>query len=121
MTAARALGGALSTLSAALFAEPNPTVIKAVLHAQGRIPTPAVRMPLLPARPGSAAAARRHLGTLEAAAAGGETSGGRGRPRLNSAARTCRPRRQDLPPAARHLRPSRPTTPTTPTTPTPRR
>ena len=34
---------------AALFAEPNPTVIKAVLHAQGRIPTAAVRLPLLPA------------------------------------------------------------------------
>ena len=70
MTAARALGGLLSTLSAALFAEPNPTVIKAVLHAQGRIPTPAVRLPLLPAQPGSADTALRHLGALEAAAAG---------------------------------------------------
>ncbi|GIM94879.1 dihydrodipicolinate synthase family protein [Paractinoplanes toevensis] len=48
-TAARPLGHRLSTLSAALFAEPNPTVIKAVLHAQGLIPTPAVRLPLLPA------------------------------------------------------------------------
>jgi 4-hydroxy-tetrahydrodipicolinate synthase len=28
-----------------LFAAPNPTVIKAVLHAQGRIPSPAVRLP----------------------------------------------------------------------------
>jgi 4-hydroxy-tetrahydrodipicolinate synthase len=69
VTAARALGGRLSTLSAALFAEPNPTVIKAVLHAQGRIPTPAVRMPLLPARPGSADAARRHLHELAGALA----------------------------------------------------
>ena len=39
----------LAALSAALFAEPNPAVIKAVLHAQGRIPTPDVRLPLLPA------------------------------------------------------------------------
>ena len=44
-------------LSAALFAEPNPTVVKAVLHAQGRIPTPDVRLPLLPAHPDSTSAA----------------------------------------------------------------
>ena len=48
---ARALGHRLATLSAALFAEPNPTVIKGVLHAQGQIPTPAVRLPLLAAAP----------------------------------------------------------------------
>lgn len=29
--------------------EPNLTVIKAVLHAAGRIPDPDVRLPLLPA------------------------------------------------------------------------
>ncbi|MFI6512415.1 dihydrodipicolinate synthase family protein [Streptosporangium sp. NPDC050855] len=46
---ARELGHRLSALSGALFAEPNPTVIKGVLHAQGRIPTPDVRLPLLPA------------------------------------------------------------------------
>ena len=46
---ARPLGHRLAALSAALFAEPNPAVIKSVLHAQGRIPTPAVRLPLLPA------------------------------------------------------------------------
>ena len=46
---ARALGHRLAPLAAALFGEPNPTVIKGVLHAQGRIPTPAVRLPLLPA------------------------------------------------------------------------
>ncbi|MFE0191638.1 4-hydroxy-tetrahydrodipicolinate synthase family protein [Streptomyces sp. NPDC058989] len=46
---ARKLGAGLARLSAALFAEPNPTVIKGVLHAQGRIPSPAVRMPLLAA------------------------------------------------------------------------
>ena len=70
VTAARALGGRLSTLSAALFAEPNPAVIKAVLHARGRIPTRAVRLPLLPARPGSADTARRHLDALAAVPAG---------------------------------------------------
>jgi 4-hydroxy-tetrahydrodipicolinate synthase len=54
---ARPLGHRLSTLSAALFAEPNPTVIKAALHARGLIPTPAVRLPLLPASKESTAAA----------------------------------------------------------------
>ncbi|MBQ1025367.1 dihydrodipicolinate synthase family protein [Micromonospora sp. C95] len=49
VTRARPLGHRLATLSAALFAEPNPAVVKAVLHAQGRIPTPLVRPPLLPA------------------------------------------------------------------------
>lgn len=37
---------ALLPLVLALFAEPSPAVIKAVLHAEGRIPTPDVRMPL---------------------------------------------------------------------------
>ncbi|NEE17367.1 4-hydroxy-tetrahydrodipicolinate synthase [Streptomyces sp. SID7499] len=46
---ARRLGAELARLSAALFAEPNPTVIKGVLHVQGRIPSPAVRLPLLAA------------------------------------------------------------------------
>ncbi|GIJ48387.1 4-hydroxy-tetrahydrodipicolinate synthase [Virgisporangium aliadipatigenens] len=45
----RAEAHRLARLSTALFAEPNPTVIKGVLHAQGRIPTPSVRLPLLPA------------------------------------------------------------------------
>jgi 4-hydroxy-tetrahydrodipicolinate synthase len=44
-----AQGRLVARLSLALFAEPNPTVIKGVLHAQGRIPTPEVRLPLLPA------------------------------------------------------------------------
>jgi 4-hydroxy-tetrahydrodipicolinate synthase len=61
---ARGLGGRLSALSTALFAEPNPTVIKAVLHAQGRIPTPMVRLPLLPAGREPVAVARRHLDRL---------------------------------------------------------
>lgn len=46
---ARRLGHRLSRVSAGLFAAPNPTVIKAVLHAQGRIPTSRVRLPLLTA------------------------------------------------------------------------
>jgi 4-hydroxy-tetrahydrodipicolinate synthase len=54
---ARPLGHTLARLATALFAEPNPTVLKAVLHAQGRIPTPDVRLPLLPAGPQSVAAA----------------------------------------------------------------
>lgn len=53
----RILGARLSRLSAALFAGPNPTVIKGVLHAQGRIPSAEVRLPLLAADPGQVAAA----------------------------------------------------------------
>ena len=59
---ARELGGRLAPLSAALFAEPNPVVIKGVLHAQGKIPSPAVRLPLLPARPTAVRAALSLLG-----------------------------------------------------------
>jgi 4-hydroxy-tetrahydrodipicolinate synthase len=54
----------LSGLSSALFAEPNPTVLKGVLHACGRIPTPAVRSPLLPAAPHSVEAALARLAVL---------------------------------------------------------
>lgn len=43
---ARARARALLPLVLALFAEPSPAVIKGVLHAQGRIPTPDVRLPL---------------------------------------------------------------------------
>ncbi|MCQ4120988.1 4-hydroxy-tetrahydrodipicolinate synthase [Rhodococcus tibetensis] len=46
---ARAWGNQLVGPACALMADPNPTVIKAVLHAQGRISTPNVRLPLLPA------------------------------------------------------------------------
>jgi 4-hydroxy-tetrahydrodipicolinate synthase len=49
LVAARALAPPLTRLAAAVFAGPNPTVIKGALHALGRIPTPAVRLPLLPA------------------------------------------------------------------------
>jgi 4-hydroxy-tetrahydrodipicolinate synthase len=54
---ARATGHRLAALSAALFAEPNPVVIKGVLHARGVIPSPAVRLPLLPASVGAVRAA----------------------------------------------------------------
>ncbi|MFJ8042779.1 dihydrodipicolinate synthase family protein [Kitasatospora sp. NPDC096147] len=62
----RELGARLARLSAACFAEPNPTVIKGVLHAQGRIPTPDVRLPLLPAGPESVAAALAALAAVTA-------------------------------------------------------
>ena len=47
----RALAEALLPLTLALFAEPSPAVIKAVLHGQGKIATPNVRMPLADASP----------------------------------------------------------------------
>ncbi|RSS83286.1 dihydrodipicolinate synthase family protein [Streptomyces sp. WAC06614] len=74
---ARPLGHALARLSAAAFAEPNPVVVKAVLHAQGRIPTPDVRLPLLPAAGASVEAALRALeavGGTTATAGAAETS-----------------------------------------------
>lgn len=46
---ARTLGNGLVGPACALMSEPNPTVIKAVLHAQGRISSANVRLPLLPA------------------------------------------------------------------------
>ena len=42
----RAHAEALLPVVQACFAEPNPAVFKGVLHAQGRIPTPDVRLPL---------------------------------------------------------------------------
>ncbi len=57
MERGRELGNRLAPLAAALFAEPNPVVIKAVLAARNLIPTAAVRLPLLPAGPASVATA----------------------------------------------------------------
>lgn len=51
---ARALGNRLVGPACALMSEPNPTVIKAVLHAQGQISSANVRLPLLPAADASA-------------------------------------------------------------------
>jgi 4-hydroxy-tetrahydrodipicolinate synthase len=47
IAAARAHAEALLPVIASVFAEPNPAVFKGVLHAQGRIPTPDVRLPLV--------------------------------------------------------------------------
>ena len=57
---------ALLRLTLALFAEPSPAVIKAVLHAQGKIPTPHVRMPLADASP---VAVEQALAVLDSLAA----------------------------------------------------
>lgn len=57
---------ALLPVVRALFAEPSPAVIKAALHAEGRIPTPSVRMPLAEA---SATAARAAAEAVRAASA----------------------------------------------------
>lgn len=62
----RAHAEALLPLVQALFAEPSPAPIKAVLHAQGRIPTPHVRMPLGDA---SAVVAERAIAAAREAAA----------------------------------------------------
>ena len=51
-------------LASALFSEPNPTVIKGVLAAQGRIATPDVRLPLLPASDTAVADALRATGRV---------------------------------------------------------
>lgn len=67
---ARALGHRLAPLSAALFAEPNPTVIKGVLHAQGRIRSAAVRLPLLAAAPATVDATLHLLTGLDGQAPG---------------------------------------------------
>lgn len=55
----RKLAEALLPLTVALFAEPSPAVIKGVLHAEGRIPTPDLRMPLASASPEAVEAALR--------------------------------------------------------------
>jgi 4-hydroxy-tetrahydrodipicolinate synthase len=62
----RRLAEALLPLTLTLFGEPSPAVIKGVLHAQGKIPTPHVRMPLADASP---AAVEQALIALEALAA----------------------------------------------------
>jgi 4-hydroxy-tetrahydrodipicolinate synthase len=57
----RAHAEALLPVVKSLFVEPNPAVFKGVLHAQGKISTPDVRMPLANA---SAAAVERCLGAV---------------------------------------------------------
>jgi 4-hydroxy-tetrahydrodipicolinate synthase len=60
----RAHAEALLPVVKALFAEPNPAVIKGVLHALGRIPTPDLRLPMTPA---SAKAIEAALAAIDAA------------------------------------------------------
>jgi 4-hydroxy-tetrahydrodipicolinate synthase len=62
---ARELGARLTPLAEAVFAEPNPSVIKGVLHELGRIPTADVRLPMLPAGPDSVATALNLLRALD--------------------------------------------------------
>lgn len=56
---ARAHAAALLPLVLALFAEPSPAVLKALLHEAGRIATPALRMPLQGASAAALERARR--------------------------------------------------------------
>jgi 4-hydroxy-tetrahydrodipicolinate synthase len=58
----RAQSETLLPLVKRLFAEPNPAVIKGVLHATGKIPTPDLRLPMTAA---SAAAVDAALTALE--------------------------------------------------------
>ena len=58
----RAIHESLLPLVKALFAEPNPAVIKGVLHAQGKIPTPELRLPMTAASDGAVKAALAALG-----------------------------------------------------------
>jgi len=66
LTDGRRQAEALLPLTLALFAEPSPAVIKGVLHALGKIPTPRVRMPLSDASP---VAIEQALAVLESLAA----------------------------------------------------
>jgi 4-hydroxy-tetrahydrodipicolinate synthase len=49
----RAHAEALLPVVQSCFTEPNPAVFKGVLHAQGLVPTPDVRLPLTPASEGA--------------------------------------------------------------------
>jgi 4-hydroxy-tetrahydrodipicolinate synthase len=60
----RAGAEALLPLVKRLFAEPNPAVIKGVLHAQGRIPTPDLRLPMTAASSTAVEAAMSALAAL---------------------------------------------------------
>jgi 4-hydroxy-tetrahydrodipicolinate synthase len=65
VAAGRRLAETLLPVVVALFAEPSPAVIKAVLHAQGRIATGDVRMPLASSSRGAAGSAVAALRALE--------------------------------------------------------
>jgi 4-hydroxy-tetrahydrodipicolinate synthase len=59
----RAHAEALLPVVRSLFVEPNPAVFKGVLHAQGRIPTPDVRLPLVNASDEAVAASLAAINT----------------------------------------------------------
>jgi len=61
----RAHAEALLPVVQSCFAEPNPAVFKGVLHAQGRIPTPDVRLPLVAASAGAVDAAVAAVGAAQ--------------------------------------------------------
>jgi 4-hydroxy-tetrahydrodipicolinate synthase len=60
----RAASEALLPLVKRLFAEPNPAVIKGVLHATGKIPSPSLRLPMTAASPAAVDAALAALEKL---------------------------------------------------------
>jgi 4-hydroxy-tetrahydrodipicolinate synthase len=60
----RAASEALLPLVKRLFAEPNPAVIKGVLHATGKIPSPSLRLPMTAASPAAVDAALAALESL---------------------------------------------------------
>ena len=62
----RAHAEALLPVTQSLFAEPNPAVFKGVLHAQGRIPTPDMRLPLVNASDGAVERALGAIATVSA-------------------------------------------------------
>ena len=66
---ARTIAAALLPLTLSLFAEPSPAVIKAVLHAQGTLPTAHVRMPLADASPAALEHAMSALAGVQGAVA----------------------------------------------------
>jgi 4-hydroxy-tetrahydrodipicolinate synthase len=70
VAAGRPHAEALLALVQALFAEPSPAVIKAVLHAEGRIPTPDVRLPHVNASPDALERARAALAAATATVGG---------------------------------------------------
>jgi 4-hydroxy-tetrahydrodipicolinate synthase len=64
----RAHAETLLPLVNAVFTEPNPAVVKGLLHAAGRIATPDVRMPLSPASPAALARAQLALSAVASSA-----------------------------------------------------
>jgi len=61
----RAIAETLLPVVNTVFAEPNPAVFKGVLYAQGRIPTPDVRMPLTNASSAAVDAALAAIATVK--------------------------------------------------------